>query len=44
MTKDKKIQFNRIWEKGGKAKQTLLQKVSVRGLEPTESNWSGMYG
>ena len=37
MTKDKKMQFNRIWEKGGKAKETLLQKVSVRGLEPTKN-------
>ena len=37
MTKDKKIQFNRIWEKGGKAKQTLLQKVAVRGLETTKN-------
>jgi len=36
VSKDKKLQFNRIWAKGGKAKQTLLQKVAVRGLETTE--------
>jgi len=36
VSKDKKLQFNRIWKKGGKAKQTLLQKVAVRGLETTE--------
>ena len=36
MSKDKKLQFNRIWAKGGKAKQTLLQKVAVRGLDTTE--------
>ena len=36
MSKDKNLQFNRIWAKGGKAKQTLLQKVAVRGLETTE--------
>jgi hypothetical protein len=36
VSKDKKLQFNRIWAKGGKAKQTLLQKVEVRGLETTE--------
>jgi len=36
VSKDKKLQFNRIWAKGGKAKQTLLQKVAVRGLDTTE--------
>ena len=38
MTKDKRIQFTRIWDKGGKAMETLIQKVTVRGLEPTEKN------
>lgn len=38
MTKDKRIQFNCIWDKGGKSMQTLIQKVKVRGLEPTEKN------
>ena len=36
MTKAKRQQFTTIWNKDGKSKQTLLQKVMVRGLEPTE--------
>ena len=36
MTKAKRQQFTTIWNKGGKSKQTLIQKVLVRGLEPTE--------
>jgi len=36
VSKDKKLQFNRIWAKGGKAKETLLQKVAIRGLDTTE--------
>ena len=36
MSKDKKLQFNDIWAKGGKSKDSLLQKVAVRGLETTE--------
>jgi hypothetical protein len=38
VTKDKKLQFNVIWDKGGKSMEALIQKVTVRGLEPTEKN------
>ena len=36
MTKAKREQFTTIWNKGGKSKDTLIQKVKTRGLEPTE--------
>ena len=38
MTKAKREQFTTIWNKGGKSKDTLIQKVRTRGLEPTEKN------
>ena len=45
MTRAKREQFNTIWNKGGKSKHTLVQKVAVRGLEPTEKHcfeyWMG---
>ena len=36
MSKDKKLQFNVIWAKGGKSKDSLLQKVANKKLETTE--------
>ena len=36
MTRAKRDQFTTIWRKGGKSKDTLIQKVVVRGLKPTE--------
>lgn len=33
---DKARQFNQIWSKGGKSKETLLQKVAIRGLDVDE--------
>ena len=38
MTKAKREQFNTIWNKGGKSKDTLVQKVTARGLDPTEKH------
>ena len=40
MMNDKWEQFNRIWAKGksNKTVQSLMQKVTLRGLEPTEEN------
>ena len=42
---DKWEQFNRIWKKGktNKTVQSLMQKVSLRGLEPTEDNCRDYY-
>ena len=36
MSKDKKLQFNVIWAKGGKSKDSLMQKVANKKLETTE--------
>ena len=38
-------QFNRIWAKGksNKTVQSLMQKVTIRGLEPTEENCRDYY-
>mgnify|MGYP003112712290 FL=1 len=45
MMNDKWEQFNRIWKKGktNKTVQSLMQKVSLRGLEPTEDNCRDYY-
>ena len=42
---DKWEQFNRIWAKGksNKTVQSLMQKVTIRGLEPTEDNCRDYY-
>ena len=42
---DKFEQFDRIWKKGktNKTVQSLMQKVSLRGLEPTEDNCRDYY-
>ena len=42
---DKWEQFERIWRKGKQNKivQSLMQKVSIRGLEPTEENCRDYY-
>jgi hypothetical protein len=42
---DKFEQFNRIWKKGkgNKTVQSLMQKVSLRGLPPTEDNCRDFY-
>ena len=42
---DKWEQFERIWKKGktNKTVQSLMQKVSLRGLEPTEENCRDYY-
>ena len=38
-------QFTRIWKKGknNKTVQSIMQKVSIRGLEPTEENCRDYY-
>jgi hypothetical protein len=38
-------QFSRIWKKGktNKTVQSLMQKVSIRGLEPNEENCRDYY-
>ena len=45
MMSDKWEQFNRIWAKGksNKTVQSLMQKVTLRGLEPTEENCRDYY-
>ena len=45
MMSDKWEQFNRIWAKGksNKTVQSLMQKVTLRGLEPTEDNCRDYY-
>ena len=45
MMNDKWEQFNRIWAKGksNKTVQSLMQKVTLRGLEPTEENCRDYY-
>ena len=45
MLSDKWEQFNRIWAKGksNKTVQSLMQKVTIRGLEPTEENCRDFY-
>ena len=42
---DKFEQFDLIWKKGktNKTVQSLMQKVSLRGLEPTEDNCRDYY-
>ena len=42
---DKWEQFNKIWAKGksNKTVQSLMQKVTIRGLEPTEDNCRDYY-
>ena len=42
---DKWEQFNRIWAKGksNKTVQSIMQKVTLRGLEPTEDNCRDYY-
>ena len=38
-------QFTRIWKKGktNKTVQSIMQKVAIRGLEPTEENCRDYY-
>ena len=45
MMNDKWEQFNRIWAKGKRNKtvQSLMQKGTLRGLEPTEENCRDYY-
>lgn len=42
---DKWEQFNKIWAKGknNKTVQSLMQKVTIRGLTPTEDNCRDYY-